>query len=126
MVMLGRNGHCLLLFVPLVVAGPAGTAPEARLGKVEISTSAKSAAEQFARALFRHPGRARSLLGAARAAARQGKRAAAAEHYSRFLRQWEPADRMLPELREAQDYLKQADRPPRPSRTDRVGGLHVT
>jgi len=57
----------------------------------------KEAAQQFATALLRQPNRARSLLGAARAA----------EIYSTLLRQWQQADAQLAELREAQDYLKQ-------------------
>ncbi len=68
----------------------------------------KEAAEQFAVALLRQPNRARSLLGAARAAAKSGDTKAALEAYSRLARQWNQADPNLPELREAQDYLKQA------------------
>jgi tetratricopeptide (TPR) repeat protein len=68
----------------------------------------KEAAEQFARSLLRQPDRAHSLIGAARAAARSGDREGAASLYSEFLRQWQPADAPRPELREAQDYLKQA------------------
>ncbi len=66
------------------------------------------AAKHFAVALLRQPNRARSLLGAARAAAQQGETKAAAELYTRFAKQWQQADANLPELREAQDYLKQA------------------
>jgi tetratricopeptide (TPR) repeat protein len=69
---------------------------------------ATEAAAQFEIALARQPNRARSLLGAARAAARGGDAKRAAEIYSAFLRQWQQADPQLPELREAQDYLKQA------------------
>ena len=68
----------------------------------------KEAAEQFQVALSRQPNRARSLLGAARAAARSGDQKGAAEIYSAFLKQWRQADPQLPELREAQEYLKQA------------------
>src|SRR6185503_7176276 len=68
----------------------------------------KEAAEQFQVALSRQPNRARSLLGAARAAARSGDQKGAAEIYSAFLKQWQQADSQLPELREAQEYLKQA------------------
>jgi tetratricopeptide (TPR) repeat protein len=67
----------------------------------------KEAAEQFQVALSRQPNRARSLLGAARAAARSGDQKGAAEIYSAFLKQWQQADSQLPELREAQEYLKQ-------------------
>ena len=69
----------------------------------------KEAAQQFATALSRQPNRARSLLGAARAAAQSGDGKTAAEIYSTFLRQWQQADAQLAELREAQDYLKQAN-----------------
>jgi tetratricopeptide (TPR) repeat protein len=68
----------------------------------------KEAAQQFATALTRQPNRARSLLGAARAAAQSGDAKYAAEIYSALLRQWQQADAQLAELREAQDYLKQA------------------
>jgi tetratricopeptide (TPR) repeat protein len=68
-----------------------------------------AAAEQFRTALLRQPNRARALLGAARAAAQSGDRAAAVIAYSKFLEQWQPADKGLPELREAQDYLKQSN-----------------
>jgi cytochrome c-type biogenesis protein CcmH/NrfG len=67
----------------------------------------KEATEQFQVALSRQPNRARSLLGAARAAARAGDQKSAAEIYSAFLKQWQQADSQLPELREAQEYLKQ-------------------
>ncbi|HWP65371.1 MAG TPA: hypothetical protein VNO26_05610, partial [Candidatus Limnocylindria bacterium] len=68
----------------------------------------KEAAAEFATALLRQPNRARSLLGSARAASASGDAKAAAEAYSRFLKQWQQADPNLPELREARDYLKQA------------------
>ena len=68
----------------------------------------KEAAHQFEVALTRQPYRARSLLGAARAAARNGDAKTAAEIYSAFARQWQQADPQSAELREAQDYLKQA------------------
>jgi tetratricopeptide (TPR) repeat protein len=64
------------------------------------------AAAQFKIALLRQPNRARSLLGAARAAALSGDQAAAAAAYSALLEQWKQADEGLPELREARDYLK--------------------
>lgn len=66
------------------------------------------AARQFETSLLRQPNRARSLLGLARAAAKAGDTKAAAEAYSRLARQWSQADAGLQELREAQDYLKQA------------------
>ncbi len=68
----------------------------------------KEAAQQFAKALLRQPNRARSLLGAARAAAQSGDQAGAATAYARFLQIWKQADAQLPELREAQQYLDQA------------------
>ncbi len=68
----------------------------------------KEAAKQFETSLMRQPNRARSLLGAARAAAKSGDTKAALEAYSKLVRQWNQADANLPELREAQDYLKQA------------------
>jgi tetratricopeptide (TPR) repeat protein len=73
-----------------------------RAGKPE------AAAEQFKVALLRQPNRARSLLGAARAAAQGGDARGAAAAYTKLLEQWGQADEGLPELREAQNYLKQA------------------
>ena len=73
----------------------------------------KEAAEQFATSLRRHKNRARSLLGAARAAAQSGDTQGAAKFYAQFSHQWQQADAQLPELREAQDYLKQAAGPAR-------------
>jgi len=70
----------------------------------------KEAAQQFEKSLLRQPNRARSLLGAARAAAAAGDTKAALEAYSRIVKQWSQADANLPERREAQDYLKQAAR----------------
>jgi len=64
------------------------------------------AAEQFKTSLLRQPNRARSLLGAARAAAKSGNEAAATAAYTTLLEQWKQADESLPELREARDYLK--------------------
>ena len=69
---------------------------------------AKEASEEFSLALLRQPNRARSLLGAARAASKGGDVKLALEFYSKFARQWQQADTGLAELREAQDYLKQA------------------
>ncbi|MEK6322592.1 MAG: tetratricopeptide repeat protein [Acidobacteriota bacterium] len=72
----------------------------------------KEAAQQFETSLRRQPNRARSLLGAARAAAKMGDTKAGLEAYSKLVRQWNQADANLPELREAQDYLKQASAGP--------------
>jgi tetratricopeptide (TPR) repeat protein len=78
-------------------------------GEILLSASRpKEAAEQFGIALLRQPNRARSLLGIARAAVKSGDTKAALEAYSKLVRQWNQADPNLPELREAQDYLKQA------------------
>lgn len=51
---------------------------------------------------------ARSLVGAARAAAKMGDAERAGVAYANFLRQWQDGDIQLPELREAQNYLRQA------------------
>ncbi|MBE9166328.1 hypothetical protein IQ238_01850 [Pleurocapsales cyanobacterium LEGE 06147] len=66
----------------------------------------EEAAAQFATSLRRHENRARSLLGAARAAAQSGDTQDAANAYAQLIRQWQPSDARLPELREARDYLK--------------------
>jgi tetratricopeptide (TPR) repeat protein len=68
------------------------------------------AAEQFKVALLRQPNRARSLLGAARAAAQTGNQSTALTAYATLIDQWKQADASLLELREARDYLKQAKR----------------
>jgi len=73
-----------------------------RAGKPE------AAAEQFKIALLRQPSRARSLLGAARAAAKMGDQRSAMSAYARLSEQWRDADKGLPELLEAQSFLKQA------------------
>ena len=71
-----------------------------RAGKPE------AALDQFKTALLREPNRARSLLGAARAAAQAGDQSASASSYKKLLEQWQQADDGLPELQEARDYLK--------------------
>ncbi len=68
------------------------------------------AAAQFKVALLRQPNRARSLLGAARAAAQTGNQPAALTAYTILLDQWKQADDSLAELREAREFLKQAKR----------------
>ena len=70
----------------------------------------QEAAAQFRTALLRQPNRARSLLGAARAAAKSGDKDGAAAAYAKLLDQWRQADESLPELREAREYLKEAKR----------------
>ena len=67
---------------------------------------AKRAREQFARSLTRHPNRARSLLGAARAAAAAGDSQAAADYYVQLLDVWKYADTQMAELKEARDFLQ--------------------
>ena len=66
------------------------------------------ALEQFNKALLRQPNRARSLLGAARAAMAKGDPQTARAFYAKLAEQWQQADKDLAELREVQDYLKQA------------------
>ena len=68
------------------------------------------AAEMFKVSLQRQPNRARSLLGAARAAAQTGNQSEALTAYAALIEQWKQADTGLYELREARDYLKQAKR----------------
>jgi tetratricopeptide (TPR) repeat protein len=70
----------------------------------------KEAAQQFATSLLRQPNRARSLLGAARAAAQSGDSKGAATAYSNLLHIWTLADVQLPELREAKEHLKRSGR----------------
>ncbi|HSD46014.1 MAG TPA: hypothetical protein VLB87_05300 [Pyrinomonadaceae bacterium] len=60
---------------------------------------------QFKTALLRQPNRARSLLGAARAANQSGDSAAAGNYYAKLLEQWKQADEDLPELREVRGFL---------------------
>jgi tetratricopeptide (TPR) repeat protein len=62
---------------------------------------AAEAARAYQASLARQPNRARSLLGAARAAQAAGDRTAALRSYRRFLRLMEKADRARPELSEA-------------------------
>jgi hypothetical protein len=61
---------------------------------------------QFRNSLLRQPNRARSLIGAARAASQSGDQKGAANYYSSLLAQWKQADEDLPELREAQEFVK--------------------
>lgn len=67
---------------------------------------ARRAREQFARSLERHPNRARSLVGAARAAAASGDAAGASDYYGKLLDVWRYADTQMAELKEARDYLQ--------------------
>jgi hypothetical protein len=68
----------------------------------------QEAAAQFKTALLRQPNRPRSLLGLARAAAKNGDATLAAQTYADYLRTQERADTNAAELAEARDYLKQA------------------
>jgi tetratricopeptide (TPR) repeat protein len=86
--------------------------PHELLGEILLRADRPEAAEQhFAAALFRHPDRARSLLGSARAAARAGDREDAAKAYAKLLQQWKLGDQQSPELQSARDYLKQIGAP---------------
>jgi tetratricopeptide (TPR) repeat protein len=67
----------------------------------------RNAAAQFAASLRRHANRARSLLGAARAAEQSGDKQGAASAYVRFSQQWQHGDADLKERREALDYSTQ-------------------
>jgi hypothetical protein len=62
---------------------------------------------QFERALLWHPNRTRSVLGLARAAAQLGHIRATRQAYATFLNIWSQADRDLPELREAKQFLQE-------------------
>jgi predicted Zn-dependent protease len=64
------------------------------------------AVAEFKIALERHPNRALSLIGLARAEAAAGKKTAAHATYTRLLAIWQQADADLPELREAREYVK--------------------
>jgi tetratricopeptide (TPR) repeat protein len=68
----------------------------------------KEAAAQFAVALARQPNRARSLLGAARAAKESGDQRGALKAYNDLLRVWQRADSQLAEVREARGFVEQA------------------
>ncbi len=66
----------------------------------------QEAQQQFERALLRHPNRARSLLGMARAASNNGELQTARHAYATLLHVWAQADPDLPELREAKLFLQ--------------------
>jgi hypothetical protein len=79
------------------------------LGEILLQAQRLADAEQqFATALYRHPHRARALLGAARTAAQRGDQASAVHAYTQLLQQRQPGDGSLPERQEAQEYLQQA------------------
>ncbi len=76
------------------------------LGEILLEAGdSKTAAEQFSISISRHANRARSLLGAARAAFKNGDKEEAKELYSEFLSIWKGADNSLPELAEAKSFL---------------------
>lgn len=68
----------------------------------------EEAAAQFKIALSRQPNRPRSLLGLARAAAKNGDAKLAAQTYADYLHTQQRADARAAELAEAREYLKQA------------------
>ncbi|MDR4458949.1 MAG: hypothetical protein MRJ67_00250 [Nitrospirales bacterium] len=68
----------------------------------------KEAQHQFEQSLLRHPNRARSLLGLARAAAQLGHIQATRQAYRNFLNKWSQADSDLPEVKEAKQFIQQA------------------
>jgi len=79
------------------------------LGEILLrANKAKEASQAFTVSLQRQPNRARSLLGAARAASKSGDTQSAMNYYSQFLQQWKKSDAQLMELHEAQDYMKTA------------------
>jgi hypothetical protein len=66
-----------------------------------------SARERYQHILTRHPGRARALLHAARAAKLVGDDSAARDHYARLLDSWREADGVnAPVLEEARSHAK--------------------
>ena len=66
------------------------------------------AVKRFETSLQRMPGRTRSLLGLARAAARSGDRATAAEQYARLLSNWQGRDQ-LSDYQEASRFVQQSN-----------------
>ena len=66
------------------------------------------AVAKFETSLERMPGRVRSVLGLARAAARSGDDAAAAEQYALLLSTWQGRDE-LPGYQEASRFVRQTD-----------------
>ena len=66
------------------------------------------AVTRFKTSLVRMPGRARSLLGLAHAAAQSGDRATAAEQYTTLLSNWQGRDD-LPGYQEASRFVRQSN-----------------
>jgi hypothetical protein len=69
---------------------------------------AEEAVKQFAISLHRHPDRARSLLGKARALHASGNPQATAEVYARLAAHWTGSDAGVPELEEVRGRAKEA------------------
>ncbi len=84
-------------------SGPAfALSSHERLGELLLrSGKQKEASAEFARAIYVHPGRTRSLLGAARSAAQGYDPGAAAEIYQKLVVAWDQADAAWPGLTEA-------------------------
>jgi tetratricopeptide (TPR) repeat protein len=77
------------------------------LGEILLqSGDPKEAANQFSISISRHTNRARSLLGAARAASKSGDKEKAKNWYSKFSIIWAKADNSLSELAEAKAFRK--------------------
>jgi tetratricopeptide (TPR) repeat protein len=75
-----------------------------RIGDLLLRTGkAREAGEEYWKVLAKHPGRARALLGLARAAAKAGDAAASRDAYARLLRVWSGADAGFPGLDEARE-----------------------
>jgi len=83
--------------------------PHELLGEVLLRAGQPvEAAEEFRKNLDRHPNRALSLLGLARAEAAGGNRVGATRTYTRLLEVWRDADEDLEELREARAFVRAA------------------
>ena len=81
--------------------------PHELLGEILLRAGQPAdAAVQFRKNLVRHPNRALSLIGCARAEAAMGDKSAALASYTRFLGIWNQADKDLAELREARNYVQ--------------------
>ncbi|MEO5958959.1 MAG: tetratricopeptide repeat protein, partial [Opitutaceae bacterium] len=88
--------------------GPPVSKPTHELfGEILLSAGKpKEAVAQFKIALERHPGRALSLLGLARAEAVVGNKPEARIAYGRLLGMWKNADADLPELAEVKAFVQ--------------------
>lgn len=87
---------------PIGEANPSGFVLHEALAETLMRLDrAKEAAAEYALALHAHPGRARSLLGAARAATKVGDAAAARSRYQELAQLWSAADEDLDGLAEA-------------------------